>query len=301
MRQDSGVARAAGGSRRRRDHHRPRRRAPADHARPHRRSRGARRPSTARPICALPIAETIKRVRERRGRRRRSIARSCGRCRRRRRSAPRCCARRTRRRAGTAWWEPTTPCWWSGSAMQVRVVRGLAENVKITTPEDLRRARRARRPLTRVGFGFDLHPFAARSTARARRSHRRLRSRPRRPLGRRRAVARGRRGAARRAGAGRPGPALSRHRSRATVASRACALLRNVMELVSAQGGRLGQRGCDRARPRRRAWRRCCRRWPSGWPTCSGLEIDRVSVKAKSPEGLGLRRPAGEAWRRWPW
>ena len=41
----------------------------------------------------------------------------------------------------------------------VRVVPGLADNVKITTPDDLRA--RPGAALNRVGFGFDLHPLVA--------------------------------------------------------------------------------------------------------------------------------------------
>ena len=200
----------------------------------------------------------------------------------------RCCGRLTTRRAATASRAPTTRCWSSASGRRSawcpawpRTSRSRRRRIFDAAPGQ------APPGMTvRSGFGFDLHPLVDRPapvlggvTVAAER-------RTRRPLRRRRADPRDLRGAARGAGAGRPRPAVPGHRSALQGVS-SLVLLGAVMELgaeagravvnvdatVLAQAPRLAPHLPEMAKR-------------LAGPL--GLAADQVSVKAKSPEDLGL-------------
>ena len=206
-------------------------------------------------------------------------------------------ATRSRSRVGAM--RPTKRRWPSAPAITVRIVEGEAANIKITTPEDLAMAeaiaatggRSPARTRPRVGTGYDLHrlvagrplilggvtiPFDAGALGHSDADvvcH---------------AVTDAILGAA---GARRHRPPFSRHRS--AVEGRV------EPRPAAARGGARARRRASRsatststviaraAEDSRRTSTRCARRSPRAL----GIDVERVSIKGKTNEGVDARRP----------
>ena len=153
-RQESVWLGAAGGPGRRRVRAGPRRGAAVHH-----RARSSTRVLAAAgrdgaAICALPIAETVKRVRDGRGGGDAGPDGALGRADAAGLPRARCCARRTTRRGATASWAPTTPMLVERLGRPVRVVPGLPGRTSRSPRRRIcrRGAGRAERAMTESGL-----------------------------------------------------------------------------------------------------------------------------------------------------
>ena len=231
------------------------------------------------------VRETVKRVRTPWSRAR-STARGSGSSRRRRRSAGALLreAHDKARRDGFVGTDDAMLVERLGAP--VRVVAGLPENLKITTPEDLTARRRSaavepRRPRLRppsAGGGTPADP--------GRRDRRRGRG-----LGGHsdadvltHAIGEALLGALALGDLGRTFPDTD-PRYRGDLEPRSAA---GRDRAGARPGGRARERGRHRDLPGARGWRRTCPRWPSAWPRPCSASRSTSSVKAKSPEHLGL-------------
>ena len=250
---------------------------------------------TGRRSRSLPVAETLKRVDGRAGRRDRRPRRAGRRRRRPRAPAAGCCSR-----PGTGSRPTGRPSFTDEAALleactiTVHAIPGEPSNLKVTLPDDLARVeRRSRAGAPRVGFGHDSHPFGPGCSAPPRRHRDRRRARARRPLRRRRGAARGRRRAARRGGPWATSAACSPATSarRARIAS--ALLLRDVVARLAAAGlaPGVGRRHDHRRAPAPRA--------PAS-TRCAAAIAGALGLDAARGQRQGLDRQPGRRRGRGP-